>query len=108
MTQAYLNFLAAQAAEKARLELSSNQVALLEYVFKESATGRVLRVQDLINLSNLASQATLHGALKRLIDKGLINTKLSKEDGRVKEIVLAPAGKQYFARLEAALAKAAK
>jgi DNA-binding MarR family transcriptional regulator len=108
MTKAYLKFLADQAEDKARIGLSANQVALLEYVFRETATGRVLRVQDLITLSEIASQATLHGALKGLIAKGLILAKADKTDGRVKEVVLAAQGKKYFERLEAALAKAVK
>lgn len=108
MIQAYLKFLTAQAADKKRLELSANQVQLLEYIFKEATTGRLLRVQDLITLSMIASQATLHGELKGLIAKGLILAKANKTDGRVKEIVLTTAGKQYFARLEAAIAKAVK
>lgn len=108
MIQAFLNFLAAQAADKARLELSANQVALLEYIFKESATGRVLQVGDLITLSELASPATLHNALKALIAKKLLASKTAKADLRYKEIVLAPAGKQYFARLEAAIAQTVK
>lgn len=106
MPQAYLKFLAAQDADKKRLDLSSNQVALLEYIFKETATGRVLRVQDLITLNKIASQATLHGALKGLIAKGLITSKAHKEDGRVKEVYLTAQGNKYFARIEAALAKA--
>lgn len=108
MTQAYLKFLTARAADKKRLELSPNQAQILEYVFRESAKGNVLRVQDLITLSEIASQATLHGALKALIAKRLILAKANKTDGRVKEIVLTTAGKQYFARLETALAKAVK
>ena len=58
------------------------EAVLVAYVEKVSFS-----VLDLILLSEIASQATLHSVMKGLVAKKLIKTELSKEDARRKYVL---------------------
>ena len=62
---------------------------------------------DVLTLSQLGSQATLHKRLHSLVDDGYLQLK-STEDGRVKRIELTKKSNKYFADLSEALEKATK
>ena len=56
------------------------------------AEGAPFSVLDLILRKEIASQATLHSILKGLIEKKLIKSEASKEDGRRKFVTPAKQG----------------
>lgn len=80
----YLNF--AHSNEKIhakyQVELKENQI--LRMVAKSYLEDVPVRVQDLIDLRIIASPATIHASMKRLISKGMIGVKECKKDGRIK------------------------
>jgi len=61
---------------------------LLDTIAKANDAGRIVFVKDLLPLKEIASQATIHGRLKHLVNAKLITLKSSKDDGRLKEIAL--------------------
>lgn len=67
-----------------------------------------LVVGDLISLKEIASQATLHGAVKRLAVNGYLKLQASKTDGRIKNVVLGKKGIARQAELSKALEAASK
>jgi DNA-binding MarR family transcriptional regulator len=67
-------------------------VMVLEAVLTAYAEGTSISVLDLILRKEIASQATLHSILKNLIEKKLIRSEASKEDGRRKHVTPAKQG----------------
>lgn len=62
------------------------QVKVLEAVLSAHAEGAMLSVLDVLLLKEIASQATLHLILKKLIALKLIKTQSCKKDARRKYI----------------------
>jgi DNA-binding MarR family transcriptional regulator len=67
-----------------RYKLSDKEVSVLDIVVKKYLKQEPFRVLDLILLSQIASQATLHSIMTQLISKKLLETEISLHDGRVK------------------------
>ena len=67
-------------------------VMVLEVVLNAYAEGAPFSVLDLVLRKEIASQATLHAILKSLIEKKLIKSEASKEDGRRKFVTPAKLG----------------
>lgn len=107
-TNHYIKFLELLQKKKASFDLSSTEIELLNAVAQARHNGKTLQVKDLLALKEIASQATLHGATKKLIAKKLLTTKADKADGRVKHVHLTKLGDKYFNDLSNALAIAAK
>lgn len=84
----YLELLTALDKSNKRLGLNGMDVLLLNVIAKASIEGRILNVKDLLTLRDIASQATIHSRLKKLIDKNLVTLKANRGDGRLKEVVL--------------------
>ncbi len=61
-------------------------VRVLEVVLTAHADEIKFTVLDLILLKEIASQETLHGVMKTLVENKLIKTEVSKEDGRRKNV----------------------
>lgn len=104
----YLKFLEKLQAKKSSLSLSPTETKLLHAVAQAQDNGDILQVKDLLALGEIASQATLHGSLKKLVEKKLLTTKADKVDGRVKHVQLTKLGNKYFSDLSDALVMATK
>lgn len=110
MTNSYLRFLhLADALTKSNEKpLDSLSRDILEHISKHIVLdkGKIV-VGDILLLSHLGSQATLHKRLHALVDDGYLKLK-STSDGRVKRIELTKKAAKYFAELSQALEKAVK
>jgi DNA-binding MarR family transcriptional regulator len=104
----YLKFLEKLQAKKSSLSLTPTETKLLHAVAQAQDNGDILQVKDLLALGEIASQATLHGSLKKLVEKKLLTTKADKVDGRVKHVQLTKLGNKYFSDLSDALVMATK
>lgn len=81
---------------------------MLEYISQKILINKkIFNVGDIVSLSHLGSQATLHKRLHSLVNDGYLALKAA-DDGRVKHIELTNKTHQYFANLAQALEKAAK
>jgi len=67
-----------------RYKVADKEVMVLDVVVKKHMEQEDFRVLDLILLSQIASQATLHNVMTQLISKKLLETEPSLNDGRVK------------------------
>lgn len=74
------------------------QLQVLNAIFFACAEKRKLKVGDILVLKKIASPATLHAALKKLIDKKLVTYQLSKTS-RAKYFELSNLGIQRFTEL---------
>lgn len=101
----YLIFLAALEKNNQHHDLDSIDVLLLSFITKASGENRLLNVKDLLSLKEVASQATIHGRLKKLIDKDLIQLKVNSSDGRLKEVELTKLGQRRNELLSKAIEK---
>jgi DNA-binding MarR family transcriptional regulator len=63
-------------------------------------------VGDLISLSELGSQATLHGRIKNLVVMGYVKLNEDKADGRKKFVTPAAKALRHYEQLSACLEKA--
>lgn len=110
MTNSYLRFLhlADTLIKPNEKPLDSLSRDILEYISKHIVLnkGKIV-VGDILTLSQLGSQATLHKRLHALVDEGYLKLK-STNDGRVKQIELTKKANKYFAELSQALEKAVK
>ena len=85
--------------------MDDREKRLLDFVAASSAEGN-LQVKDLLCLSNIGSQATVHGAIKRLVKKGFISLVEDAEDKRGKRLKLTKKSLARYAALEKAMLKA--
>ena len=88
-----LNFYSALRRINTRYKLRDQKdMMVLEAVLTAYAESTPFSVLDLILRKEIASQATLHAILKNLIEKKLIKSEASKEDGCRKYITPAKLG----------------
>ena len=74
---------------------------VLNTVLKHSTTrSELLRVMDLINLSEIGSLATIHAAIKRLEVGHYLKLAAIKGDQRIKVVSLTPKSLALFKRLD--------
>ncbi|QKM65576.1 hypothetical protein DCO17_10205 [Polynucleobacter tropicus] len=110
MTNSYIRFLhlADTLINPNEKPLDSLSKDILEHISKHIVLnkGKIV-IGDILVLSQLGSQATLHKRLHALVDDGYLKLK-STNDGRVKQIELTKKANKYFAGLSQALEKAVK
>ncbi|MDF9788316.1 hypothetical protein [Polynucleobacter sphagniphilus] len=104
----YFKYLAILAKSNKELELSNDERLLLDVVATAIHKGKVIYVKDLLVLNEIASQATLHKALTNLVNKKLLAFKATKEDGRLKEVVLTKIANKRYEMLSKAIEQAVK
>ena len=75
--------------------LDSTETQLLEHILLATDKGQTLLVGDLIHLSQLGSQATLHGRIKSLVVLGYVKLVADKVDGRKKSVVPTKLAQKY-------------
>jgi DNA-binding MarR family transcriptional regulator len=88
--------------------LDSKEEQLLNYISLGASQGRQLLVGDLIALSELGSQATLHGRIKSLLAMGYIKFGEDKSDGRKRYVIPTAKAAKHYERLSLCLEKALK
>ena len=99
----YFNYLSILEKSNKKLDLDSVDVLLLDVIAKADNAGRALNVKDLLPLKEIASQATIHGRLKHLVNAKLITLKSNKDDGRLKEIALTKLAYKRYEMLSKAI-----
>lgn len=101
--QKYLKLL--KKIEEANLlyDIQNYEIAVLNFVARAHFSNQIITVGDLISQGNIASPATLHAAVKVLAKKKLILTKVSQNDGRIKEVLLSKLATTYYKRLNQAI-----
>ena len=87
--------------------LDSIEESLLDKIILSFDSKQSILVGDLISLSELGSQATLHGRLKNLSAMGYIKM-AANEDGRKKEVVPSKIAIKRYEEISKCLAKAVK
>ena len=88
-------------------KLDCTEEDLLDKIVLASYAKKVILVGDLISLSELGSQATLHGRLKNLSAMGYIKM-AANVDGRKKEVVPTKMALKRYEEISKCLEKAAK
>ena len=88
-------------------KLDSIEEGLLDQIILSFDVKKPILVGDLISLSELGSQATLHGRLKNLSAMGYIKM-AANEDGRKKEVVPSKMAIKRYEEISKCLAKAVK
>ena len=84
----YFKYLSVLEKSNKQLDLDGIDVLLLNEIAKANDAKRILYVKDLLSLKEIASQATIHGRLKHLVNTKLITLKSNQDDGRLREVVL--------------------
>ena len=99
----YLYYLTILEKSNQELDLDGIDVLLLNFIAKANDKKQTLNVKDLLSLKEIASQATIHGRLKHLVNAKLITLKSDKDDGRVKEVVLTKLAHKRYELLSKAI-----
>ena len=72
---AYIRYLKSEIAVNDQYDLDPIQIRVLNEILFSLVAGKEIKVGDILIHHEIASQATLHAALKKLISQGLINTR---------------------------------
>lgn len=83
----YLKFADAHQKIRSQYNVQSKECQILRAISNEYLRGTPLKVRNLLDMSNIASPATLHKTMKILIDKELLKVNEDKVDGRIKYLV---------------------
>ena len=103
----FLNLLDAIDRINPGKKLDSIEESLLNKIILASVAKQSVLVGDLISLSDLGSQATLHGRLKNLSAMGYIKM-AANEDGRKKEVLPTKIALKRYEDISKCLEKTAK
>jgi len=103
----FLNLIDALDRMNPGKKLDSTEESLLDRIVLSFHAKQAILVGDLISISQLGSQATLHGRLKSLSAMGYIKM-AANEDGRKKEVVPTKIALKRYEEISKCLEKAAK
>ena len=103
----FLNLLDAIDRINPGKKLDSIEESLLNKIVLASVAKQSVLVGDLISLSDLGSQATLHGRVKNLSAMGYIKM-AANEDGRKKQVLPTKIALKRYEDISKCLEKAAK
>lgn len=70
-----------------KFNLSVKECLVLRIIARQYLSKEPLRVRQLLDMDFIASPATIHGVIKKLVAKKVINLVQDKIDGRVKYLV---------------------
>lgn len=111
MSSAYIRFLnivdALDRINPGRA-LDCLETQLLEYIMQQNSQNIPLLVGDLIGLSHLGSQATLHGRVKNLSVLGYVKLVADKTDARKKSVIPSKLAIKYVQFMTECLGKSLK
>ena len=99
----YLTFIEQSNHINEQFKLGDREIKLLDLVGNAYCSRHIIFVGDLISNRNIASQATLHATLKKLIHKKLLCVKTDTDDGRVKIVTLTKQALDRYKNLNIAL-----
>ena len=103
----FLNLIDALDRMNPGKKLDSIEEGLLDNILLSFHAKQPILVGDLISMTNLGSQATLHGRLKNLSAMGYIKMVMN-EDGRKKEVVPTKIAIKRYEEISKCLEKAVK
>ena len=104
----FLNYLDSLDRINSGKKLDSTEEQLLNRITLANSQGKDLLVGDLISLSELGSQATLHGRIKNLVAMGYVKLNEDKDDGRKKFVIPTAKALKHYEHLSACIEKALK
>jgi DNA-binding MarR family transcriptional regulator len=99
----YIKYLKFEITLNKRYELDTVQIRALNEILFHYSRGQDIKVGDILSNREIASQATSHLALKKLVEKGLISYQ-TVSDNRAKYLVITKLGHKRFAELAKAAA----
>jgi DNA-binding MarR family transcriptional regulator len=102
----FLNLIHAIDEPGTNRQLDSIEEQLLDQVILAFSHERQVLVGDLIQLSGIGSQATLHGRIKSLAAKGYVKLVEDATDGRKKNVIPTKLAIKHYDSLSKLLAKA--
>ena len=88
--------------------LDNIEIQMLEHIIQQQARNHKLLVGDMIAMSHLGSQATLHGRLKNLVAMGYIKLVEDKNDARRKTVAPTKLAIKYVQSMSDCLEKSLK
>ena len=94
----YIKSLKFEISSNHRYGLDTTQIRVLNQILFAFAKGEDIKVGGILANRDIASQATSHIALKRLVEKKLISY-LTVADSRAKYLVITKLGHKRFAEL---------
>jgi DNA-binding MarR family transcriptional regulator len=97
----YLRFLALAGALEGQLveEIDATAMSLLELIAVAADKGSPLTVTQAMNLTQLASPATLHRKLSQLVEAGYVEQCFEGKNRRTKYLVPTSKANKHFAQL---------
>lgn len=101
---AYLKYLKKEASINDVYNLDFTQIKTLNSIAFFCLDKREVKVGDILSLSNIASRATIHAALKKLKSNNLIQFR-TVSDTRAKYVELTELGIKRFNELASAMSK---
>jgi DNA-binding MarR family transcriptional regulator len=84
---AYLDFVDRRDSMRQKYNLSVKECLVLRVITRQYLSKEPFRVKQLLDMDFIASPATIHGVIKKLVAKKVINLVQDKVDGRVKYLV---------------------
>jgi predicted MarR family transcription regulator len=99
--KAYIEYLRLEIALNERYELDAIQVRVFNEILFGTALGKTLNVGDILLHREIASQATIHAALKKLVARKLVSYRTIR-DSRAKYLEITPLGKKRISELSKA------
>jgi DNA-binding MarR family transcriptional regulator len=103
MVSKYLFFSAQVKKINVQHGLTRHEIKLLNLAAQRFFSSEAIAVGELIRQGNIASQPTLHAALKALVAKNLLTIQHSRKDGRVKQVMLTKKAFIYYKNLDRAI-----
>lgn len=98
----YLKFLTSTA--KISAQFSDHEKQVLKAIFVRG-THNPFQVGDILEMKDIASQATLHKTLSDLVKAGYLTLKPSANDGRIKYVVMTQKIIKFLKELETQIKK---
>lgn len=84
---AYLDFVDRRDSLRTQCNLSIKECLVLRIITRRHLNHEAFRVKQLLDMDFIASPATIHGIIKRLVAKKAVKLVQDKNDGRVKYLV---------------------
>lgn len=98
----YIKYLKQEQLINHVYDLDHFEIKILNEILFATQENKSLRVSDILALKNIASPATLHAALKKLVGKNLILYR-TVADSRVKYLELTKLGMKRYSDLALAI-----
>jgi DNA-binding MarR family transcriptional regulator len=92
----YLEFAKNSDLVISKHRLSTYEFKILRVITQKSLNDEIICVQNLLNMKEIASPATIHKEMKKLLKKKLIRFDLDKKDDRIKHLVPTAAAVAMF------------